>query len=131
MAPFHHIPNTGGTHPVAKTCRVPSRGRFPVSLTRPLPCLRVTNTVDCVGTTAYTYDGVGQLLRETGPLSGVSVSNTYGKRLRHTLAVRASGFRAWTDRYYTYDNAGQLKTAQGQGVGRLDQPLAGAIRLSL
>ena len=68
---------------------------------------RVTNMVDGIGTTAYAYDGAGQLLSEAGPWSGVSVSNTYSSRLRQSMSVQAPGAAAWTNGYY-YDSARRL-----------------------
>ncbi len=68
---------------------------------------RLTNMVDGVGVTRYGYDGAGQLLSETGPWSGVSVSNTYTNRLRLALTVKTNGAAAWAQSYY-YDPARRL-----------------------
>ena len=43
---------------------------------------RLTNMVDAVGVTAYTYDAVGQLLSEGGLWPDDTVSFTYTNRLR-------------------------------------------------
>jgi len=76
---------------------------------------RVTNMVDGIGTTAYSYDGAGQFLSEAGPWSGVSVSGTYLNRLRQSMSVQAPGAAAWTNGYY-YDSARRL-TGVTSGAG--------------
>ena len=68
---------------------------------------RLTNMVDALGTSLYAYDGAGQLLSETGPWTGVSVSNTYANRLRQASTVKTNGAAAWAQSYY-YDPARRL-----------------------
>ncbi len=68
---------------------------------------RLTNMVDGAGVTRYGYDGAGQPLSESGPWTGVSVSNTYTNRLRLALTVKTNGAAAWAQSYY-YDPARRL-----------------------
>ena len=63
--------------------------------------------LDALGTTLYTYDGVGQLFTEAGPWTGVSVTNTYSNQLRLTSTANAPSSSAWTQNYY-YDAARRL-----------------------
>ena len=76
---------------------------------------RVTNMVDGIGASTYSYDGAGQLLSEAGPWSGVSVSNVYVNRLRQSLSAQAPGAAAWTNGY-GYDSARRL-TGVTSGAG--------------
>jgi YD repeat-containing protein len=77
---------------------------------------RLTNMVDAAGTNLYAYDGAGQLLSETGPGTGVSVSNTYTNRLRQASTVKTNGVAAWAQSYY-YDPARRLtNVASGAGT---------------
>ncbi len=48
---------------------------------------RVTNMVDGVGTTKYTYTVGGQFLTEDGPFASDTLTNTYTNRLRVALSV--------------------------------------------
>ena len=59
---------------------------------------RLTNMLDAVGTTAWTYTPVGQLASETGPWTGATVTNTYTQGLRTTLSILQSG-GAWSQSY--------------------------------
>ena len=68
---------------------------------------RLTNMVDGVGTTAYGYDAVGQLLSEDGPWAADTVSYTNNNRLRSSLSVLAPSGSAWTQSY-GYDAAKRL-----------------------
>ena len=49
---------------------------------------RMTNMVDAVGTTRYTYDAAGQLLTEDGPFTSDTVTNTYSNRRRVALSLQ-------------------------------------------
>lgn len=69
----------------------------------------LTNIVDAVGTTAYSYDQVGQILSEDGPWANDTVSYTYQNRLRMGLSVQAPNASAWMEGY-TYDTVRRLKT---------------------
>ena len=69
---------------------------------------RLTNMVDAVGATVYSYDAVGQLLSEDGPWVDDTVSYTYQNRLRTGLSVLAPNGSAWTVAY-AYDAAKRLK----------------------
>jgi hypothetical protein len=55
--------------------------------------------VDAVGATAYSYDGVGQVLSENGPWTDDAVSYTYTNRLRTRTSVMAPDAAAWTQSY--------------------------------
>lgn len=64
---------------------------------------RLTNMVDTVGMSAYSYDQVGQLLSEDGPWSNDTVSYTYANRLRSrydaSKLATASGRRLFSIRH--------------------------------
>ena len=68
---------------------------------------RLTNMVDGVGTTAYGYDAIGELLSEGGLWPNDAVSYTYTNRLRTGLSVQAPNASAWTEGY-GYDSARRL-----------------------
>ena len=85
---------------------------------------RLTNRVDGLGTTLYTYDGVGQLLSEAGPWTGGSVVNTYSNRLRQTSTVNTP----WTQNYY-YDDARRLTNVTSPAGSFTYQYAPGAQRL--
>jgi RHS repeat-associated protein len=70
---------------------------------------RLTTMVDGMGTTAYGYDAVGQLLSEDGPWADDSVSYMYNNRLRTSVSVLAPDASAWTENY-GYDAAKRLRT---------------------
>ena len=62
--------------------------------------------VDEVGTTVYTYDAVGQLLTQVGPLGDDAMTNTYANRLRTRLVLeQPTGL--WTNSF-AYDAARRL-----------------------
>ena len=82
--------------------------------------------VDGIGTSTYSYDGVGQLLSEAGPWSGVSVNNTYSSRLRQSLSAQAPGAAAWTNGYY-YDSARRL-TGVTSGAGSFNYQFAPGVQ---
>jgi RHS repeat-associated protein len=96
---------------------------------------RMTDMVDAVGTTRYTYDTVGELLSEDGPWSSDVVNYTYANRLRTGLSVSAPNASAWSQSY-GYDAARRLtsitspaglfgytyKADQALGVSRLSLP---------
>jgi RHS repeat-associated protein len=69
---------------------------------------RLTNMVDGIGTTAYSYDAVGQMLSEGGLWPDDTVSYTYNNRLRTGLSIAAPNASAWTQSY-GYDSARRLK----------------------
>ncbi len=55
---------------------------------------RLTNMVDAVGTTIYSYDQIGQLLSESGPWGSDSVNYVYVNRLRTAMNISAPKFSA-------------------------------------
>ena len=58
---------------------------------------RVTNMVDSLGTTHYTYDAAGQLLTSSGPFSSDTLTNTYSNRRRVALALQEPSGHVWTN----------------------------------
>src|SRR5262245_11380016 len=67
---------------------------------------RVTNMVDAVGTTKYTYTSGGQLYTEDGPFTSDTVTNIYTSRLRTGLGLQQpTSF--WTNKF-AYDSARRL-----------------------
>ncbi len=68
---------------------------------------RLTNMIDTVGTTAYAYDQVGQLLSEDGPWANDMVSYTYSDRLRVSLILLQPNADPW-NQTYSYDGARRL-----------------------
>jgi YD repeat-containing protein len=74
---------------------------------------RLTSMVDGVGTTAYAYDQVGQLLSEGGLWPNDTVNYTYANRLRSSLSLLAPNAPAWSQDY-GYDNARRLSSLSSQ-----------------
>ncbi len=73
---------------------------------------RVTNMVDGVGTTLYTYTGGGQLFTEDSPFASDTVTNTYLNRLRTSLVLQQpTGL--WTNGFI-WDAAGRLTNVTSQ-----------------
>jgi len=70
---------------------------------------RATSMVDGVGTTGYTYDGVGQLLSEDGPWNSDTVTFAYSSRLLSSSAVQQPNSSPW-QQTYGYDAARRLNT---------------------
>jgi YD repeat-containing protein len=71
---------------------------------------RLTNMLDGLGTTTYTYTTGGQLASEDGPFGNDTVTNFYSNRPRTGLSL-AQPSGAWTNVKLTYDPIGQLKVA--------------------
>jgi RHS repeat-associated protein len=69
---------------------------------------RLTNIVDGVGTTTYTYATNGLLASEDGPFGSDTVTNFYSNRLRKGLSL-AQPTGAWTNGF-TYDAIERLST---------------------
>ena len=73
---------------------------------------RLTNMIDAVGDTAYSYDSVSELLSENGPWANDTVSYTYTNRLRTGLGLsQPSG--SWSQSY-GYDVARRLTNVTSQ-----------------
>ena len=68
---------------------------------------RLTNMVDSLGTTRYTYDAAGQLLTEGGLFTSDIVTNTYSNRRRVVLALQEPSGYVWTNGF-GWDLAGRL-----------------------
>jgi len=68
---------------------------------------QLTTMVDGVGTTAYGYDAVGQLLSEGGLWPNDTVSDIYNNRLRMELSLAHPGGSPWVEEY-EYDGARRL-----------------------
>jgi len=60
---------------------------------------RLTNMVDAVGTSGYSYDAAGQILAEDGPWSDDTVSYGYSSRLRNSLGILNPVAGAWAQTY--------------------------------
>ena len=68
---------------------------------------RLTNMVDGVGTTRYSYDAVGQLLSEDGPWTNDTVTYIYTNRFRNSLSLLQPGASPWAQAY-AYDATQRL-----------------------
>jgi RHS repeat-associated protein len=93
-------------------------------------CLnRVSNMVDAVGTTIYSYTAGNQLLTEDGPFASDVVTNAYHNRLRTQLSLQQStGF--WTNGF-TYDNGARLSNVlMSAGAFVYNYPASSASRLT-
>jgi hypothetical protein len=77
---------------------------------------RVTNMVDSVGTTRYTYDAAGQLLTSSGPFSSDTLTNTYSNRRRVALALQEPSGHVWTNGF-GWDLAGRLTSVASPAGG--------------
>jgi RHS repeat-associated protein len=69
---------------------------------------RLTNMLDGVGTTRYTYDGVSQILSEDGPWSDDTVTYGYTAMQRTSLSLQQPT-GSWTNGF-AYDNARRLSS---------------------
>ncbi|HTV62959.1 MAG TPA: RHS repeat-associated core domain-containing protein [Verrucomicrobiae bacterium] len=67
--------------------------------------------VDGIGTTAYSYDQVGQLLSEGGLWPKDTVNYTNQNRLRTALSLAHPNGSAWAEEY-GYDDARRLKSVE-------------------
>ncbi len=77
---------------------------------------RLTNMVDSVGATKYTYDGAGKLVSEDGPWASDTVSYTYVNRLRTGLSLAQPNASPWLQTY-AWDAAKRLaNTASPAGA---------------
>jgi RHS repeat-associated protein len=76
------------------------------------PLNRVTNMVDAVGTTVYSYTSGGQLFTEDGPFASDTVTNRYSQRVRTSLGLQQPT-GAWTNGFI-YDAAGRLTNVTSQ-----------------
>lgn len=72
---------------------------------------RLNSMVDGIGTTAYSYDQVGQLLSESGLWPSDTVSNIYQNRLRMELSLNHPAGSGWTEDY-GYDSARRLTSVE-------------------
>ena len=74
--------------------------------------------VDAVGTTTYSYDGVGQVLSENGPWPNDAVNYIYANHLRTEMSIEAPNADAW-NQTYGYDPARRL-TSTTSPVGSIN-----------
>jgi YD repeat-containing protein len=76
----------------------------------------LTNMVDAVGTTKFTWDSVNELLSEDGPWANDTVSYTMNNRLRTGLSLSQPNASAW-NQSYAYDVARRMtNTASPAGA---------------
>lgn len=68
---------------------------------------RLTNVVDAIGTTKFTYADAGQLLSEDGPWVSDTVNYTYSARRRAGLSVLQPNASPWKQSY-GYDDYDRL-----------------------
>ena len=68
---------------------------------------RLTNMVDAIGTTAFTWTDGGQLACEDGPWNADTVGYVYNNRLRSGMSLAQPNASAWTQTY-AYDDMGRL-----------------------
>ena len=69
---------------------------------------RLTNMIDALGATAFTYSGSGQLLTEDGPFASDTITSIYSSRMRTNLSL-AQPTGAWTNAF-GYDGANRLNS---------------------
>ena len=70
------------------------------------PLNRLTNMVDGVGTTKYSYTAGNQVLTESQPFSNSTITNTHVNRLRTSMSLQQpTGI--WTNKF-VYDSAARL-----------------------
>ena len=141
-----HLTNRWSKAKLATTYRYDAAGNLTnaVSVSSPSISLaydtnnRLKSMVDATGTSIYTYTDFGALLSEDGPWSDDTVSYAYDAgRRRQRLTLAQPGGTAWSQSQvyhaghertqqtrtegdyidYTYDNAGQVRTASGKESG--------------
>src|ERR1051325_4369322 len=78
---------------------------------------RITNMVDGIGTTKYTYSPAGRLLTEDGPFASDTVTNVYSNRLRVALSLQQPA-GLWTNGF-AYDSTKRL-TSVTSSAGEFD-----------
>lgn len=85
---------------------------------------RLTSMVDGIGTTAYNYDQVGQLLSEGGLWPDDTVNHTYNNRLRMETSLARPGGSTWEEDYQ-YDTDRRLTnvTSAAGSFGYFYDPL--------
>ena len=90
---------------------------------------RLTNMVDGLGTTAFSWTDGDQLAAEDGPWSADTVSYAYNNRLRNSLSLAQPYASAWTQ-IYGYDEFGRLtNTTSAAGVFAYNYQGSGAFDL--
>jgi hypothetical protein len=73
---------------------------------------RVTNMLDGIGTTVYTYTAGGQLLTEDGPFASDTVTNTYVNRMRVALGLQQPSGN-WTKGWHLQGACSKLSSVRG------------------
>jgi RHS repeat-associated protein len=69
----------------------------------------VSQMIDGIGTTTFTYTQTGQLASETGPWAGDTISYTYNDHLRSSLTLQQPNASAWVESY-GHDAANRLQS---------------------
>ncbi len=82
------------------------------------PLDRLTNMLDAVGTTKFTYTDAGQLLSEDGPWANDTVSYGYTHRQRTLMSVLQPNASPWTQSY-GYDGISRLSSV-ASAAGNFD-----------
>ncbi len=86
----------------------PANSGSPASLVMAYDAVdRVTNLVDAVGTSQFTYSPSGRLLTEDGPWPSDTVTLSYANDLRYSLTLQHPTSAAWTESY-TFDAVRRL-----------------------
>ena len=81
---------------------------------------RLTNMVDGIGSSTFSWTDEDQLALEDGPWADDAVSFQYQNRLRSSISVQAPNATAWNARY-TYDDVMRLlEVASPAGSFRYD-----------
>jgi len=78
---------------------------------------RLTNMVDAVGTTRFTYTDFGALLSEDGPWGSDTITYSYTtNRLRSKLSLQQQSASPW-EQTYGYDSADRLTSTTSPAAG--------------
>jgi YD repeat-containing protein len=87
---------------------------------------RLTNMVDRVGTTKFSWTAAGQLAGEDGPWDNDAVSYGYTHRLRTSLGLAQPNASAWRQGY-SYDDYWRVQTPlrYRQGIGGMSDMAVG------
>jgi len=88
----------------------PANSGSPASLVMAYDAVdRMTNLVDAVGTSQFTYTSSGLLLTEDGPWASDTVTLSYATDLRYSLTLQHPTSASWTE-MYSFDFVRRLQT---------------------